>query len=223
MDSITPQPDLRDCVTTAGKNFSSSSQCRSKKAVVWYEECMLRYSDKATFSVLEDDDPIQIFNPNNTVPDAALLMKILNSTMTEIASAASKMSGKKFATKQKSYMPANPLYCLVQCTPDLSENDCNRCLQKAIVNLPNDTAGAKMLSESCYLRYELFPFYENIDTLSPSITSPSVPKVMKKKGQPFKAIIIISAVVAASVSLVLIIVIIRFSILRRKAEKRHLK
>lgn len=155
---------------------------------------MLRYSDKATFSVLEDDDPIQIFNPNNTVPDAALLMKILNSTMTEIASAASKMSGKKFATKQKSYMPANPLYCLVQCTPDLSENDCNRCLQKAIVNLPNDTAGAKMLSESCYLRYELFPFYENIDTLSPSITSPSVPKVMKKKGQPFKAIIIISAV-----------------------------
>ncbi|KAK7840155.1 cysteine-rich receptor-like protein kinase 25 [Quercus suber] len=41
-----------------------------------------------------------------------------------------------FATKEAAFSSSLTLYSLVQCTPDLSSFDCNKCLQGAIANLP---------------------------------------------------------------------------------------
>jgi hypothetical protein len=54
------------------------------------------------------------------------------------------------------------IYALVQCARDLSANDCSRCLLSAIGDIPGccyASIGARVMSRSCYLRYEFYPFY----------------------------------------------------------------
>ncbi|KAG2371627.1 Cysteine-rich repeat secretory protein [Vigna angularis] len=53
------------------------------------------------------------------------------------------------------------LYGLTQCTRDLSSNDCKKCLDDAIDELPNccdGKEGGRVVSGSCNFRYEIYPF-----------------------------------------------------------------
>ena len=47
---------------------------------------------------------------------------------TAYVAASAPLGGKKFAAKEVSYTRLESLYVLVQCTPNLSKYDCNRCL-----------------------------------------------------------------------------------------------
>ena len=46
-----------------------------------------------------------------------------------------------FATKEAMFSSSLTLYSLVQCTPDLSSFDCNKCLEGAKANLPTYCSG----------------------------------------------------------------------------------
>ncbi|OIT35706.1 cysteine-rich receptor-like protein kinase 10 [Nicotiana attenuata] len=70
------------------------------------------------------------------------------------------MMGKKFATKEANFSSPEKLYTLAQCTPDLSDSSCDRCLSTAIGNLPrHGSRGGRVLLPSCNVRYELYSFY----------------------------------------------------------------
>ncbi|KAC7773634.1 hypothetical protein FH972_027258 [Carpinus fangiana] len=67
--------------------------------------------------------------------------ELLDRTTGSLATLASNSStGKKFATKKvefnSSLMGSQTLYSLVQCTPDLTVSDCNKCLRGARMQLP---------------------------------------------------------------------------------------
>lgn len=53
------------------------------------------------------------------------------------------------------------LYGMVQCTRDLSCNNCFKCLDSIIAELPscciNGKVGGKVGAESCNIRYEMYP------------------------------------------------------------------
>ncbi|ERN12049.1 hypothetical protein AMTR_s00035p00102410 [Amborella trichopoda] len=54
------------------------------------------------------------------------------------------------------------IYGLAQCTNDLSSGDCKACLDKVIGELPtccSGKQGARVLTGSCNIRYEVYPFY----------------------------------------------------------------
>ncbi|CAL5408472.1 unnamed protein product [Camellia sinensis] len=56
------------------------------------------------------------------------------------------------------------IYALVQCTTDLSPDDCKTCLETAISNTStccSKSRGARLFSRSCFLRYEFYAFYED--------------------------------------------------------------
>ncbi|XP_062109732.1 cysteine-rich receptor-like protein kinase 25 [Humulus lupulus] len=56
----------------------------------------------------------------------------------------------------------NTVYALVQCTRDLSPDDYKKCLGSAteeILDVYYHSIGVRLLSQSCYLRYELYAFY----------------------------------------------------------------
>ncbi|KAH7837724.1 hypothetical protein Vadar_017248 [Vaccinium darrowii] len=84
--------------------------------------------------------------------------------MDDIANrASSDNSEKKFATKEASYSPLESVYGLAQCTPDLSNAQCKACLQKCrlmLSNCCNAKQGARILSESCNVRYNNTLFYD---------------------------------------------------------------
>ncbi|PWA74901.1 receptor-like protein kinase-related family protein [Artemisia annua] len=58
------------------------------------------------------------------------------------------------------------LYALSQCTEDLSQLSCRQCLAIAVGKFPtycNDKKGCRIIYSSCYVRYELYPFFFPLD------------------------------------------------------------
>ncbi|XP_058197659.1 cysteine-rich receptor-like protein kinase 25 [Rhododendron vialii] len=91
-------------------------------------------------------------------------------------------SGRKFATAEANYSLLQSVYGLAQCTPNISNSDCNTCLWNCVSTFPtccNTNQGARILFPSCYVRYETYLFYNtNFSAASrppPSTTTRSNP------------------------------------------------
>jgi hypothetical protein len=157
----------QDCVATATREIVQPYCPVGKVAVIWYDECMLRYSNRSFFSTMEEEPSYLLWNLRN-ITEQDRFNKLVEATLNDsVPQAANDPSGvKKFATKEVSFTESNTLYSLVQCTPDISSSDCNMCLRGAMTNLPKCcdvkqvSRGGRVLYPSCNLRYETYPFYQ---------------------------------------------------------------
>ncbi|KAK4258915.1 hypothetical protein QN277_005310 [Acacia crassicarpa] len=150
------------CVVEATQRLTSDCQF-SKEAVIWYDECMLRYSNTSFFSTVDTRPRVGLLNTGN-IANPGSFMRLLFKTMNETADVAAKpaLDQKKYATKEAFISGFQTLYCLAQCTPDLSPSDCRRCLSGVIGDLNwccDGKQGGRVLYPSCNVRYELYPFY----------------------------------------------------------------
>ncbi|KAK7268373.1 hypothetical protein RIF29_21071 [Crotalaria pallida] len=106
-------------------------------------------------------------------------------------------SGVRFtALREREIVMVSSLEFRVQCTKDLSVNHCSRCLKSAIRDIPcccYASVGARVLSRSCYLRYEFYPFY---DGASSEATGSSTGKNKGKDGT--SKIWMITGIIAAA-------------------------
>ncbi|XP_027364917.1 cysteine-rich receptor-like protein kinase 25 isoform X3 [Abrus precatorius] len=167
------------CVVYATQQLSSLPDCSlSIQAVIWYDECMVRYSNRSFFSTVVQAPEIALFNSNN-ISNPESFMSLLFNTMNKTADKAanSPVGFKKYATNQANISQFQSLYCLSQCTDDLSTQDCRRCLGTCIRGLSRcceGKQGARILAPSCNIRYELYPFYLSNTTAPPS-APPSAP------------------------------------------------
>ncbi|TYG65491.1 hypothetical protein ES288_D06G189900v1 [Gossypium darwinii] len=152
----------RECVRTASGQILQ--RCPNRKtALVYYDECTIRYSNSSFFSEWEQEPVLELLNTGN-VSQPERFMQLLGNTMNEIATRAAKgdQLGKKYATQEVNFTAFQTLYTLAQCTPDLSVSDCQTCLTTAITYLPNcclGKQGGRVVFASCNVRYELYPFY----------------------------------------------------------------
>ncbi|KAM4099793.1 hypothetical protein ACB094_05G019000 [Castanea mollissima] len=159
----------QDCVATATKNTVQQYSPRRREVVIWYDECMLRYS-KPNFIIM--DDPSFSEWDNTTVAEVDRFNKLLATIFYELVARAQKTMFSSSLT----------LYSLVQCTPDISSFDCNKCLQGAIANLPNCCSGkqgAMGLYTSCSVRYDVHPSYRIIPS-PPLLPPPPAPPAAKE-------------------------------------------
>jgi len=166
-----------ECIVNATEKLSLDCPL-SKQAVIYYDDCLVRYSDNYFFSTLTKRPGIYIFNQYN-ISNTKSFMHILFSTMNKTAEkAAGPLTGDKntkFATIEKQISESQTLYCLAQCTPDLSFDDCRSCLSRAIRNLSDvydGKQGGRNLYPSCNIRYELYPFYRFINSPSTNVRVP---------------------------------------------------
>ena len=161
----------KDCVATAAKVVVQQYCPTGIKAVIWYDECMLRYSNESFFSILSDWILNSSCNDQNiTVLDGfdQLLGSMMNYLVTRAT--AAQPGDAKFATKEANLSSSITLYSLVQCTPDISSSSCETCLREVVANLPvhcSGRKGATELTPSCNVRYEVYPFYRNLATPPP--------------------------------------------------------
>lgn len=160
----------QNCVTLAAQDIVQ--RCPVEKvAIVWYDQCLLRYSNESFFSTMRESPKVFMWNTQN-ISDQTRFNGILGNTMKDAAAeAANVRSGaKKFAVKQANFTAFQTLYTLSQCTPDLSSSDCVTCLQGAISDLPSccgGKQGGRVLSPSCNIRYEVYSFYNDTATRPP--------------------------------------------------------
>ncbi|XP_056171982.1 cysteine-rich receptor-like protein kinase 15 isoform X2 [Syzygium oleosum] len=158
-----PNSTCHSCIVKGSEDILEL--CPNKmEAVVWEEFFQLRISDQKFFGCLFEIYKHQ-FNPKN-ISDPGKFGSVVDETLSFLVwKAVPESPGTYYATKEKEFeLGTNQtLYALVQCTQDLTVDDCRKCLQEAIRHVKdccNFSLGARVLSPSCYLRYELYNFYE---------------------------------------------------------------
>ncbi|XAR65599.1 Non-specific serine/threonine protein kinase [Bertholletia excelsa] len=135
------------------------------KAVVYEERCQLRYSNVSFLGQLDvsENDPRD--NAQNVSDsDFPRFASVVNETLWGLTKqAAFNSSANKCAKKAVNFTDVQSIYAFVQCTSDLSPQECLDCLAVAIANTSiasNGSIGARLYSLSCFLRYENYPFYD---------------------------------------------------------------
>ena len=168
----------RDCVASATKDIVIRCPVQ-KAAVIWYEECMVRYSYRYIFSNMATD-PSGLLRSPLIMSEPDRFNQLVLATMNDLASQLSNIraGGKKFGTKEATFTALQTLYTLAQCTPDITGADCNRCLVNAINTLPGCCGGKQagsVLFNSCIIKYAVSPFYQRANTLAPTPPQEQVP------------------------------------------------
>ncbi|XP_061354610.1 cysteine-rich receptor-like protein kinase 25 [Gastrolobium bilobum] len=152
----------QQCVATAAKEITR--RCTNQtEAVIWYEECLLRYTNRY-FKYYSIVPGLYLPDGNNvSAVDLQRFNQSLFSLFDELTTeAANSPSAKKFATGEVGVTSSQTVYGLAQCTTDLTSSQCETCLQSAIGTLPaccSGQQGASAMLSSCIVRYELYPFY----------------------------------------------------------------
>ncbi|KAK1420046.1 hypothetical protein QVD17_21346 [Tagetes erecta] len=136
---------------------------KHNEGVAWdsypYIDCMVRYTTgRKILSVLDDWAWHRI--PDVNYVKTLNLQKTLDSMTGKLTEKAAGGDGvKKFAGDKVNYDGnEHVLYVSAQCTPDISKQDCIKCLTKATVEMRNCCSskplfGGSVLSTNCCLRY----------------------------------------------------------------------
>ncbi|KAI3959524.1 hypothetical protein MKX01_025040 [Papaver californicum] len=167
--------DCQNCAKTAAKEIITDERCPiSKQAIIWYDVCMLRYSNQYYFNIMQDSPGVYLWNLNN-VTDPDKFNPILGDLMNSLVKNATSIGSSNFATADTSFDDFRRVYGLVQCTVDITSSSCDRCLVGAIAELPNccdGKQGGRVIRPSCNFRYEVYPFARLNAPPSPPPLSP---------------------------------------------------
>ncbi|XVF81273.1 hypothetical protein PTKIN_Ptkin15bG0142500 [Pterospermum kingtungense] len=157
--------DCSSCIQDAAKEIRK--RCPNQAdARIWYDYCFLRYSQENFAGEVDTSFGIFYFNVEN-VTDPPSFNRELEALMDNIRSEAVMPKNEGLGKGKTKLSPYITLYALVQCTRDLSPIDCAQCLAIAVGNFPNfcrDRKGCRALYSSCYVRYELYPFFFPLDS-----------------------------------------------------------
>ncbi|KAL3643345.1 hypothetical protein CASFOL_014160 [Castilleja foliolosa] len=237
---------LTTCRNCIG-NLTSSlrAQCpNQRQAVDWTDSCLLRYSNETLIGTLSTFPQLYASNTQTAAsPDE--FMSDLRSLLDNIRGpAADGGSTRKVAAGNVTGPDFQYIYGMVQCTPDLSSDDCSRCLIEAAGALPsccNGSIGVRINLPSCTLRYEISQFY-NETRLRELAAAPPAPAPAPATARPSapeppsppppqgpsggnnttrNVIIIVVAIVACVILTALVCILVRRKRKKRKPVGKH--
>ncbi|XP_024984560.1 cysteine-rich receptor-like protein kinase 5 [Cynara cardunculus var. scolymus] len=156
--------DCRNCVLKARDDINNLCPF-SKEAVVWKDNCMLRYANysldlmnSSNFKYACSD-----YNISQDTSEQTQFWETVRSLMDPLASLAPTHPKEKIAYNELSYNNNAKVYGYVECIPYLSASDCNRCVGESIhrlLQLCYPTRGARVLTRSCNVRFETYKFLQ---------------------------------------------------------------
>lgn len=214
--------DCRNCVPFSVKE--SLTRCPIQREVVlYYDKCMLRYANQDIFSTLQMEEAQTMFS-NIIIPTnqqerfGELVLSMMNNAAAEAAA-----SSKKFGARETNYAAFQRVYGLVQCTPDLTTQDCSRCLETSINQLPTTNTGARILFPSCNSRYKSYPFFNKsaASTFSLPLPPPVSPgPEFSNAGKARSSSVLVVAIVVPVIVVVLLF-IAGYCFLAKRAKRPY--
>ncbi|GJZ74594.1 putative receptor-like protein kinase [Tanacetum coccineum] len=164
---------------------------KSIYASAFADYCSLRYNNDTLLGF----NTIDMYNyendPQNST-NVALFNQALRSLLDKLkADVSTGDSLRKSASGYTSGPDFTNIYALMLCTPDLSKQECNDCLEKIIIRIPRlmlGKVGGRVLAPMCNLRYDLTLFFNESTPLV--IHPPSSPQ--GKKRNTIKIVTIVS-------------------------------
>ncbi|XP_058182085.1 cysteine-rich receptor-like protein kinase 44 isoform X3 [Rhododendron vialii] len=166
------EPDTcRECISSATALLGSCPDGKAPtgwpeydpddmEGIVWYDYCMVRYSRKAMEGVMAVDPRVFRWSvQKNATSVEAFKDALRNLLMNDLRVRAAKGGTRRKFDSGYAPGPDNiPIYAFTQCTPDLSKQQCEDCLQQAIEDIPKccgfGPVGGRVLKPSCNFRYE---------------------------------------------------------------------
>ncbi|KAI5019317.1 hypothetical protein ZWY2020_044205 [Hordeum vulgare] len=139
----------------------AATKCPGQKtSTIYYDDCLLRHSNVSFFGVADTSLWVYMCNPDNAT-QPGLFRTQLGALMSNLSSRAAS-SPRLFAAGTVDLTPFLKIYGMSYCMGDLAGDDCNRCLDIAVTYIPRSCdgrAGGRISARSCYIRYELYRFY----------------------------------------------------------------
>ncbi|PHT56184.1 hypothetical protein CQW23_04670 [Capsicum baccatum] len=154
----------RSCVNNVARKLVQSCP-NQKEALGGYDECSLQYSNNQ--SIIETksfSSTYYIWNPVNASKPEEFNQK-LKTLLDDLRNrAADGGPYRKYSSGNVTGPDDQTIYALVQCTPDLSPQDCINCLTEAYGNMPNcpclGKRGGRIIGPRCNFRYESSQFFD---------------------------------------------------------------
>ncbi|XP_011012775.1 PREDICTED: cysteine-rich receptor-like protein kinase 15 isoform X3 [Populus euphratica] len=149
--------------------------CESKEAIIWYERCQIHYSFQNITSlyVYAGKYP-DMESHNKSVSDPVHFYDNVRFLMDKLSNAAALNRSKlMFETGEIKFSRNETIYGHVQCTRDIREDECQKCLSSALIDLKgccSSKQGGIIVSRNCNVRFELYKYY---NTSSHLITFPT--------------------------------------------------
>ena len=151
----------------------------SKEAIIWYNHCLLRYSNVSTgYDTSPTFREFNMADTFNSDDQQQNLTFTLGNTLSNLENAIRETSTKNYGTATAKLNDDHTLYALGQCTPDLSDEDCFTCLRNMKQEIPwccLASPEGKVLSPSCYMMFGLSKIYGDGDEVEP-ISPASLPQ-----------------------------------------------
>lgn len=164
---------------------------------MWRDLCTLRYSNESIFGIRADAPVSRLYNGYNVSSPVEFNEELTNLVDDLAGQAASGGSLVKVAAGSRKGPSPDTIYALLQCTPDLSAEDCRGCLMGAAQDIRmccSNQKGMRFFGPSCYFQYEVMMFYNvtRIQEVQAMLFVPApVPAPVSRKGNnrgPFRAI-----------------------------------
>ncbi|CAO2840562.1 unnamed protein product [Amaranthus hypochondriacus] len=161
--------DCLSCIQDAAQQVRDLCPTQSD-ARIWYDYCFLRYSQDKFYGQVDTSIGTLYKNTQN-VTNPEIFNHELGNLFDKISEQAGKASNDGLGKDEKKLSDFDTLYGLVECTRDLSPVNCRQCLGIAIQNFDDfcsNSKGCRVLYSSCYVRYELYPFFFPLDDQPPT-------------------------------------------------------
>lgn len=155
-----------DCVKTATLEITQNDCTYTKKAIIYYEECMVRYSNVSFFTLVEDGPYVARY-ALSSFPTSFLssFQQTLSDKVEQLiiltASNSSLSSVTPYYVKDKSrvngFDGSYTLDTMVQCSPDLDPANCGVCLRLALQGVSGCCTNARFAQfwlPKCFLKYD---------------------------------------------------------------------
>ncbi|KAL3624721.1 hypothetical protein CASFOL_031389 [Castilleja foliolosa] len=154
----------KTCLSNAAMNVMTTNKCsNSRAAIIWLDQCLLKYADKPFLGQIDTDQKFYSFDHNymslawsDTVANTTLVLLdelVVNATTNQTGKDV-----KLFAYNTVHDENKYTVVGMVQCTGDLSIGNCGACLNATITDLRRSDklkSGGKLISGSCLVVYHI--------------------------------------------------------------------
>nr|XP_017233730.1 PREDICTED: cysteine-rich repeat secretory protein 38-like [Daucus carota subsp. sativus] len=166
----------QDCIDAAITKILRTCRYR-KEAIIWYDECLIRFSNTSFFSTL-DTKPYRCLSNNENLIEPKNFNQLLEDMFRNLdIQATNNPANRMYAQAKVTISGIGNMYGTVQCTPGLSHLQCQNCISRAYANFANTSIcregkkGKRILTPSCSATYEMYLF-----DVDPPLQSPNLGK-----------------------------------------------
>nr|XP_043625628.1 putative receptor-like protein kinase At4g00960 [Erigeron canadensis] len=198
----------------------------TKEAIGYYDYCILKYSNQTILQQTGFRFYVSLANTQNS-SDITRFNDALRPLLAGLRrKAADGGSLLKFASGNVSGPDFSNIYALVQCTPDLSDVDCDSCLEDSINRIPqfmNGRVGGRILKPMCNFRYENYRFFNGSalvipSPLPPPVSQPSPSSPLPGNNNDTTRVVIIIVTIVVVTAVIIIALLCIFMRLRRRKK-----